>query len=285
LRWAAAGLVFAALVAPLVPFVHQQFLVNQNAGKGLNAPTNTGSAASSYGSGSVYIFLANLIWAAWGYHSTSVMTALGALWPAGMLLALVLLGRGRSRGTSMLLVVAALPIGVMFAVGLQKRFLFDLRYFIGCVPLLVMMAARAVTTWPKRAISVAAATGLMATSLVVGLADQQLNGSNPRRYDFQPALANVAALASPRDQLILAPSDLADLSRFYQPRLRDVLDNGPVMSTVARTRQDEKVFVLGSFFSTANNSARISDIVDTLGRQRTLMRRWSYANVKVWEFS
>jgi O-antigen/teichoic acid export membrane protein len=285
LRWAVAGLVFAALIAPLVPFVHQQFVVNQNAGKGFNAPSNTGAAASSYGSGPVYIFLANLLWAAWGYHSTAVMTALGALWPAGMLVALLLLGRGRSRVTSMLVLVALLPVVLLFAVGLQKRFLFDLRYFIGCVPLLIMVGARAVTTWPKRAIGAIAATALLGCSLVAGLADQQLNGSNPRRYDFQPALANIAAVASPRDQLILDPSYLGDLSRYYQPQLNDVPARGQVPSIVARTKHDQRVFVLGSFFHAGNDSAQISDIVDTLGRHRTLVRRWSYANVKVWEFS
>ena len=176
------------LVAPLVPFVHQQFPVNQTAGKGFDAPTNTGAAASTHGSGPAYGFLANLLWAAWGYHSNPVMTDLGALWPAGMLVASrcsVGAARrrrrrcSRSRGSRSPGCSSSEP---------QKQFLFDLRYFIGCVPMIVMVARRRPTTWPNAAgRGRGHLCGVLGLSLGLGLWDQQLNGDNPSRYDFQPS--------------------------------------------------------------------------------------------------
>jgi uncharacterized membrane protein len=286
LQWLAALAVFAVLIAPLVPFAHQQFAVNQSAGRGFNTPSAAGGAAATqtFGGLSAYVLIANLLWAVWGYQPTPVMTALGALWPIGMLLVLVLLGRGRSRTTTALLAVALLPVAVVFAIGTQKRFLFDLRYFIGVVPLLAILAARAAATWPKRTAGVVALTGVMTASLAVGLGDQQLNGNNPRRYDFAPALQQIAANAGPRDQVILAPPFLNDLSNYYEPQLVDVPDRGSSEAVVARTATDPRVFLLGSFFENGGTSHQIAELLAELSSRRTLVQRWRLSNVRVWEF-
>jgi hypothetical protein len=285
LRWAASLAVFGLLIAPVIPFAHDQFAANQAAGRGFNTPTAAGAGATQPGGGlSAYILIANLLWAVWGYQPTSVMTALGALWPIGMLLVLLLLGRGRSRRTVMLLVVALLPIAVVFGIATQKRFLFDLRYFIGAVPLLAIVAARAAATWPKRRIGVVALTGVLTASLAVGLGDQQLNGNNPRRYDFAPALRLIAANTRPGDQVILAPPYLNDLSHYYQPQLADVPARGGSRSIVLSTASDRRVFLLGSFFENPGQSRQIAQLLAGLSSRRTLLHRWRLSNVRVWEF-
>ena len=53
-------------------------------------------AVSQTGHPTIYALIANFVWAIWGYHANSTMLAIGALWPLLMLLALALLGRGRS---------------------------------------------------------------------------------------------------------------------------------------------------------------------------------------------
>jgi hypothetical protein len=64
-----------------------------------------------------------------------------------------------------------------------------------------------------------------------------------------------------------------------------VLADGPASAVVTKTTRAQKVFVLGSFFNTGNDSSRISAILHGLSSHRRLINRWSYANVKVWEFS
>ncbi len=60
-------------------------------------PGQAGAGSSTLGGTiSIYAVGANLIWAMLGYHADGVMVQLAALWPLLMLLALVMLGRGRS---------------------------------------------------------------------------------------------------------------------------------------------------------------------------------------------
>lgn len=285
IAWLLGMLVFVVLVAPLVPFARDQYDVNQSAGKGFGAPTATNNGIVQPGrTVSPYVVIANLLWAVWGYHSNTIMTALGALWPAGMLLALALLGRGRSRATTLCLVAALLPIAAMYAIGVEKRFLFDLRYFIGCVPLLLLVLARAASTWPRGRIGSSFLAGGVALSLVAGLIDQQVNGDNPRRYDFAPALHRIAADAGPTDQVILAPAYLQDIAHYYAPAVRQVPALGSPTSIVARTSGDVHVFVLASFLE-LGGTQESNAVMSVLRQHRRLIAHWRLDNVRVWEFA
>ena len=121
--WAALTLA----LLPLAPFVAQQFAHDQSSGTGFsNVPASAGNPAGS--SPSVYSLLSNLVWAVWGYHANSTMLAIGALWPLLMLLALALLGRGRSPESMLVLALSVIPPVVLMAIGFKDRFLFVNRY-------------------------------------------------------------------------------------------------------------------------------------------------------------
>ncbi|HET6910166.1 MAG TPA: glycosyltransferase family 39 protein [Mycobacteriales bacterium] len=282
--WLLGMAVMAVLVAPLVPFALNQYDVNQAAGRGFGSPTATNNGIVQPGrSVSPYVVIANMLWAVWGYHSNTVMTALGALWPMGMLLTLALLGRGRSRATALCLTAALLPVAVMYAIGTEKRFLFDLRYFIGCVPLLLLVVARATTSWARTRLGSALLVGAVGISLVAGLVDQQLNGDNPRRYDFAPALQRISAQAGPNDELLLAPPYLHDIAHYYAPNVRQASMKGSPTAVVDATSRDRRVFVLASFFE-LGGTQQSKALMAVLREHRRLVAQWRLDNVRVWEF-
>ena len=84
---------------------------------------------------------------------------------------------------------ARCPAIALFVLGQLKPFVFEVRYFIGAVPLALLLIARALTSWARRPAVVCGACAAVAAVLALGLADQQLNGSNPRVYDFKSALS------------------------------------------------------------------------------------------------
>ena len=94
-----------------------------------------------------------LIWGIWGYQPTPVMMLVAALWPLGMLFALVILGRRHQRVTT-LFVLAVLGPGIaLFALGMVKRDLFDIRYLSTTVPVLFVLLARLLTAIPRRTLA------------------------------------------------------------------------------------------------------------------------------------
>ena len=81
---------------PMLPILRDQLAAYGNRGAGL-VPGQAGAGSSTIGGTiSIYAVGANLIWAVLGYHADGAMVQIAALWPLLMLLALVMLGRGRS---------------------------------------------------------------------------------------------------------------------------------------------------------------------------------------------
>jgi hypothetical protein len=276
-------LLLALLLAPLGPFAHDQFAANEAAGKGFQQPTQTGSGAIDPGARpGAYAALTNFAWAVLGYHSDATMTALAALWPLGLLLALALLGRGRSWPTLLVVVCAALPAIGLFVLGQIKPFVFEVRYFIGAVPLALLLIARAVTSWPRRPVMVALTTGVAAGALALGLADQQLNGSNPRVYDFKTAVQRIEDRAQPGDVIVFTPSYLDHVVGYYE---HEGLKLEPMGKDLPEPRAGRKVFVLASFQDKPQYRAAANDAVKRLSRRHHLVRRDTVPQIKTWEFS
>jgi hypothetical protein len=238
--WLVATAVLVALLLPLAPFAWHQFAVNQNAGKGFGAPSQTALAGTQ--SISVYTVLANLAWAVIGYHSASIMEALVALWPLGILLSLFVLGRRASRETKLVLAAAVVPAALLLVAGMQKRFLYDVRYMSGVAVALLLLASRMVTGATRSTrLQVFGCLALVAV-FTAGLGDEQFNGTNPRLYDFGGALGAVNAQWRGGDLLVYAPGSIGPVLDYYAPHARSEV----MTSQVPAVPTGDTIFVLAS---------------------------------------
>jgi hypothetical protein len=282
LAWLASGAVLALLLAPLLDFGQAQFAANEAAGKGFQqVPSQTGRAVDdAAATPGPYAALTNVVWAVLGYHSKATMTSLVALWPLLLLLALALLGRGRSRATLLLVAAAGLPAVVLFGLGQLKPFVFEVRFFIGAVPLVLLLVARALTSWTLRQATHLAACALATALLAAGLADQQLNGDNPRVYDFRGALGDIAERARPGDVVVYAPHYLNHVVEYYA----EGVEARPLGDDVPRPARGGRVFVLGSFLDKRQYRDATTSAVRRLERRNELVAQRRYPQIRVWEF-
>jgi uncharacterized membrane protein len=280
--WLASTAALALLLAPVLAFGHDQFAANEAAGKGFQqVPSQTGGAVTESGAPpGPYAALTNVAWAVLGYHSNATMTSLVALWPLLLLLALALLGRGRARGTLLLVAAAAVPGIMLFGLGQLKPFVFEARYFIGAVPLVLLLIARAVTSWTPRRTTQLAAAGLATALLAAGLADQQLNGDNPRVYDFRGALQDIAARARPGDVVLYSPQYLNHVVAYYAGGV----DARPLGDEPPRPARGRRVILLGSFLDKPQYRKATTDAVRDLERKGELVAARRYPQIRVWEF-
>jgi uncharacterized membrane protein len=245
-RYWVTWIAIAVAVAPLVGYVHQQFANDLTTGQGIASAPSAGAASTGVpqiGHPNVYALITNFAWAIWGYHADSTMLRIAALWPVLMLLALALLGRGRSPMSLLVLALAVVPALVLMGVGFKDRTLFEVRYFSGAVPMLMLVCARTVVTSSARRLPVALIAVALVATMAAGTADQQLAKSNPRDYDFRAALEIVRSRARPGDTLLYAPIYLNDVTEYYTPKIHAeaVGANNPKLPTHG------KVFLLASF--------------------------------------
>ena len=283
LEWLAWTGLLALLVAPLVPFGLDQFAANEAAGKGFQqVPSQAGGAVGGVGATpGAYAAITNGVWAVLGYHSDQTMTAIAALWPLAVLLALALLGRGRSWPTLLVVACAAVPALALFVLGQAKPFVFEVRYFVGAVPLALLLIARALTTWARRPGVVTALCAAAVAVLSLGLADQQLNGSNPRIYDFRGAIADIEKRSRPGDVIVFTPPYLDHVVGFYED---GGLRTAPLANGLPEPRRGRRVFVLASFLDKPQFRAQTQRAVRRLSRDHELVRRDERPQIRTWEF-
>jgi hypothetical protein len=137
-----------------------------------------------------------------------------------------------------------------------------------------------VTSWTHSSFGRVALGAAVLATLVVGLADQQLDSANPRLYDFRGALAAIRHDRRPGDVLLYEPAEMRYLLGYYAPGVPARPLDGPLPSRAVARR----VIVLGTFL----DQPRYRHLVDRqLGaldyaRARGPMRRFS--NVDVWSF-
>lgn len=277
--WVVATAAFLALFAPLAPFAWHQFLVNQNAGKGFGAPSQTNLAGT--GSISVYTVLANLVWAAVGYHSAPIMKRLVALWPLGILATLFVLGRRSTWATRLVAVCVVVPAALLLAAGMEKRFLYDVRYMSGVAAALVLLGARLLTGSSRsRRLQLVGCVAVVA-ALLAGLGDEQLNGTNPRLYDFRGALKSVNAQWRAGDVLVYAPSDIQTVIAYYSPQARAV---SPA-ARLPEVPEGGTIFVLASRpLMNASGPAQLRHLLVDLRSADVAAGVVRRSNVTVWKF-
>jgi hypothetical protein len=268
-----------------MPFAHDQYSANEAGGRGFQQPTQTGGGTIDPGARpGAYAVLTNFAWAVLGYHSDGTMTAIAALWPLGVLLALALLGRGRSWTTLLVVACTIVPALGLFALGQLKPFVFEVRYFIGAVPLALLLIARALTSWPRRPVVIVLACTVTTAVLALGLADQQLNGSNPRVYDFKTAVDHIESRAKPGDMIVFTPFYLDHVIAYYEDRGLE-MKSLPADGKPPRVKRGQRVFVLASFLDKPQYRDLTAKVVKRLSRNHRLVHRESVPQIRTWEFS
>lgn len=281
LRWLGSLGLTVVLLLPLVPFVADQLAAYGERGKGLAMPSTAGADSSSVAGGlSSYAVIANLLWAIVGYHSDDVMLRLGAMWPLAMLGGLLLLGRRLRWPTGLALTVALLPAALLFLLAHTKRDLFELRYFVLAAPLLLLLVARAATSLAVTKRGLAGLVTALALLSTGALLDQQVNGTNPRLYDFKGAVARIQETAEPGDTIAYAPAYLDGVLAYYAPDL-----DGMALSAVDPSEVDGPLYVVvAERFLTPAGSGTVGDLLVDLEHARGEPQRFERPNVVVWRF-
>ena len=279
--WIASTVTILLLLVPLWPLLEGQLhaYAQRSAGEVLPAQAGLGATRPS-DQLSIYAFIAAVVWSVWGYHADAVMAQIVALWPLGMLLLLVLLGRGYSQLSTLLLSTAVLPAVILFAAGLAQRNLFEPRYFAGAVSAGLLLMARLASSAANRGAR-NLMVGLLVGTLLVGLADQQLNGANPRLYDFRGALAVVSANAEPGDVVVYEPDFIGPVVNYYAAQLdAKPLDEG----LPPAAGRSGRVFLIGSFLQEPRSASQVGHALTLLSERRSRVEEFERPNVRVWIF-
>jgi uncharacterized membrane protein len=271
LGFAYSAAVLVMQLVPLVVFAHHQYQTTSGA---------AGSPSGTYDLLSFYSVLANMAWALWGYQPDATTVLLAAMWPLFLLGSLVLLGRGGSRQTMSLAAAAIALVVLLIAVSAFDRSLFELRNFLILVPLVLLLVARLVTGWIRKPTARIAVAGVVVLTLVVGLADQQLNKGNPRLFDFRGAIQDIKADAGPNSLVLFEPSDMRYVLEYYAPDLR----SQPLPVAVSAQREGSPVFVLASFQSNKAFFDQTNKVVGQLTFFRKPVHRFKTPQTLVWEF-
>ncbi len=279
LAWGASTFAILLLLIPLAQLLQSQYHAYTDRSGGLALPSQAGLGVSHRDQLSVYAIIANAIWGLWGYHANSTMAQIVALWPLGMLLVLALLGRGYSRLSALLLAIAAMPALGLFAVGMVQRNLFELRYFAGAVPVGLLLVARFASSATNRSAR-GLMVGLLVATLAVGLADQQLNGANPRLYDFRGALSMISARARPGDVVVYEPQFIGPVVSYYAAEL----EAKPLDAGLTSPASKHRVFLLGSFLDEPGSAGQVGDALHQLDESRHRAQEFRRPNVRVWMY-
>jgi uncharacterized membrane protein len=270
------------LLAPILPLLYTQYRNNQSNGLGFGTQGSGGAAAGL----SPYGILNNLVWALFGYHSNAVIAGAVAVWPLGILVVLAVLGRGRGkkRANRQLLVVGFVPMALVFLASgatAANRSLFEVRYFIGLVPVLyLLLAGAAWNLTPNVRARKAFAVSTLAV-LSVGLILQQTDSSDPRLYGYDAAFEQISSVAKPGAEILYAPAYLNVDVEYFEPTMH----SEPATESVPKLSAAAQVFVVGSF-NFAGVSPRSTDVLlAKLQQTRHLDATFKAPNVVVWEFS
>ena len=269
--FAYSAAVLAMQLVPLVTFAHHQYQATSAA---------AGSPSGTYDYLSFYSVLTNMAWSLWGYQPDTTTVLLAAMWPLFLLASLVVLGRGGSRQTSALGAAAIAFVGLLIIISAFDRSLFEVRNFLILVPLVLLLIARLITGWLRKPNERLLVAGGVVATLLLGLADQQLNQANPRLFGFRGAIADIKANAGPSSLVLLEPADMRYVLEYYAPGLR----SQPLTVPISVQREGSPVFVLASFQKNRRFFDETNRAVGQLTFFRTLVRRFRTPQTLVWEF-
>ena len=273
-----AVLIFIALI-PLALMMKGQFHSAQATGQAFAGSVNTIGTSNL----NIYTVLTNLAYSTIGFHPTAVMSYVIAIWPIGVLGALVLLGRRSRPVTYLLVAVVVVPVIAMFVLGEFKESLADVRYLSTTVPVVLLIIARTVTSLAssKRALTLVVVAVVAVMS--VALFNQQFSSANPRRYDFREALNRVDAEARPGDVILYDPLnvEMKPVISYYSSKLRSA-----PLSAKPTVEAGHTVFIVTSAILMDSSDRQVLEsALGSLGsRDKKPSAHWVFPNVQVWVY-
>jgi mannosyltransferase len=244
-------------------------------GGGLEGVANVSASGVSF-----YTTVSNVSWGLLGFHPATVTGVMSALWPLGMLASLLMIGREAGSRAWLLLACALFPAVCVFVLGLAVPGAFDVRYALASVPLVFVLNAYVATAWPRTRLGRTLVVGAILALLVGALVDQQLNPSNPRRYEYRQAFAQVQRDAHPGAAVFYEPAALRPVAAREAPGLRA----SPLTTKLPTRAQASSVFVITSFSNSPRLLALLNREIGALRATRHLVSFHSYPGVDVWWF-
>jgi hypothetical protein len=171
-------------------------------------------------------------------------------------------------------------IGLLIIASVFDSTLFEVRNFLILVPLVMLLVARLITGWIRQPrVRALVAAGIAATMLL-GLADEQLNDSNPRLFDFKTAIQDIKADAGPNALVLYQPRDMRYVLEYYAPELR----RQGLAQPIRAGTEASPVFVLASFQDNPVFFNQTNKVVGQLSFFRRQVARFKTAQTTVWEF-
>ena len=267
----------AVLLIPLLVITYGQLDRQIEFGGGF-LPAQTAEPQSP-----VYSILSSIASALLGYHSDSTMLKINALWPLGMLGALLALGRGRSQSAKLLVALIVVPTAVLLVVSFKREDVLELRYFAGAIPALTLLLARGISVVTRRALTTGIACVAVVAIMTAGLVGEQLSKSNPRVYDFDTTLTAFNADQRPGDVMLLEPYYLYPTVRYYAPRY----DSRPLTAGLESTTAPGRILIVDSlaFADHEISRSRVRTVIDRLLLERKLVQHVEGKHIEVWVFS
>ena len=143
---------------------------------------------------------------------------------------------------------------------------------------MLLLVARIVTSTTVRRSATVIVTSVLVAVMLAGLVDQQVNGANPRVYDFEGAFDRIAEHAEPGDVVLYEPVYLTTVAEYYAPHI----DARPVGSTIP---EGAGVWVVATdrVVNAEDTAARLGTELATLRADRALVGSFERPNVRVWE--
>jgi uncharacterized membrane protein len=276
----------AVLILPLVPYALHQAAHNQQSGFGFSA-AGIAQGSEVVPRPGIYGLITNIQWALFGYQPDALTTRLVALWPVGLLLILLLLGKQRRPANRPLVMIAAIPTVVVFAASFaasSSRSLAEVRYFAGAVPVVLLLLAAGLTTVVRSVTMLRLAVGGLILTMLAALGVQEFSTENPRLYQYREAIEAVRVRAQAGDELYYSPQFLDYVLEYYGPGIASapVIDGLPAPDEALPRR----IFLAEatSFAEGAQDRTGIEEAIDELeGRGMTVRGEYRYAQITVWE--
>ena len=274
LRSTFAILIFIAPLAYIASGQMANYGIRDTTTVAANGAADTGSP--------VYTAISNLASSILGYHSTETMTKINALWPLAMLAALLTLGRGRTRASALLTALVFFPLAVLFVVGLSRNDVFELRYFAGAVPAIILLVSRAATMVAKQTKAIVAVALVITLILGAALYDEQADGGNARLFDFKSALTEVNNQHQPGDVMFYEPFYLHPTIHYYA----DDFKSYPLVAGIQTTKTPGRIYIVDSlaFAEKDISRQRVQQVTDRLSKDRQLVQHIQRSNIEVWVF-